>query len=329
MSYLMISKELLDSSFWGNLALEERAIITELMHRTSYKPCSYSLRGKEIKLRAFEFCFFASSFAKGMKVKLHSFRRLLDKMCASDLIRKEKKSFSSECNQLPNQLSNQFKGYTNTCNYTSITFYPWAFAQGDKPQKREAETLQSDISSETGDATLYIDKEEEEFNKGRGHNFMEYKNPMIRFADNPQLKELIPEQSLAYFVLTYECRMEDLENLFRYFIARQQSEGMEFLMHKELQRRFAYFLKEEYNRKMQHERSAASNKNFKSRQTTNNYGKSESVQPEVKREKSESEKRREADDAAIIARMPRFGGSSAGLDAVRKRKRRYGTRGTE
>lgn len=326
MSYLMISNELLDGSFWNSIAPEEQMIVLRLMRMASFKKRIFRIHHCEIHLEKHEACISVNALAKQFGIGRKRFSNFLKTMVEHKIMTKStifatqkgttKGTTKGPCEEMP--VFNK--------RYTLLSFCEWVFGGVSKADQKTGDNREMETDKATTSATLYIDKEEEEFIKGRGQNFMEYRNPMIRFSDNPQLRELIPEESLAYFAQTYECRMDDLENLFRYFIARQQSEGMEFLMHKELQRRFAYFLREEYNRKKQHEKSAAGNPNYKNRLTTNNYGKSESEKPELQREKSEYEKRREADDAAIVARMPRFGGSGAGLDAVRKRKRRYGTK---
>ncbi|MGL4332034.1 MAG: hypothetical protein ACRCSR_04455 [Bacteroidales bacterium] len=313
MGYLKIAKELLDGSFWRSLAATEVKMLIELMSFAPYKPVTYNLYGTPVELNKYELCFSVARMAERFGVSDSSFRRFLEKLQKNGLIKKYKRKVCLSVLSTGRTGSEESKHQF----YTSVTFYGWVFAEDDSDPDNEKNTKEESMPGELPPDEHKTDiintKEEVVVNKARKANFQEYKNPTILFSENPVMTEAIPEKSRTYFQQLYECNSNDLENWFNRFILRQEAEGMEFLKQKELLRRFAYFLKSEFNTK---------NNNY---QKSNNNGKSQSIQPEIKREKSDYEKRREADDAAIIARMPRFGGSGSGCDAHRKRVRRYGS----
>ena len=317
MGYLRIAKELLDGSFWRSLAATEIKMLIELMSFAPYKPVTYNLYGTPVELNKYELCFSVARMAERYGVSDSSFRRFLEKLQKNGLITKYKRKVCLAVRSTGRTSSEESKHQF----YTSVSFYGWVFAESEEEVKNEDNAKEESNPGELPPVehkTDIINKEEVVVNKTHKANFQKYSNPTILLNENPEMKKVIPEKSLIYFQQSYECTQKEMEKLFRHFILRQEAEGMEFLKQKELLRRFAYFLKTEFTKKN-------NNKNQKS----NYNGKSQSIQTEIKCEKSDDEKRREADDAAVIARMPRFGGSGAGLDAHRKRMRRYGTQSAE
>ena len=321
MAYLKVSDELLDGLFWDSLAGKEVKMLLKMMFQAPYKSMKFNLYGTDITLNKRELCFSVRCIAKEFGISDSAFRRFMDKLVKMNIITKKKRKIKhSERRSFRRTGAEQGDDAGNYQFYTSITFSGWVFDE----EQMQAENMQAEADlSERSDAAcdahkidIKIDKEEEVFTNARGENFQNYENRTIHFADKPALQEVIPEKSVAYFCESYECRTQDLENLFGLFIRREEASGLYFLRHKELQRRFAYFLEKNYQTKLTHAKKSKHNGNIQQ-------------QPEKQREKSEYEKRREAEDAAIIARMPRYGGSSAGLHAIGKRERRYGTKGTE
>lgn len=317
MAYLSVSRELLNGSFWGALASAEKGIILDLIAMAPMEAYTVSLYGLQIPLEPYEICFSAKIMAKKFNVTVHVFRNLIDKLSRNNIGVKKRRQISHTGTDT---LKNSGSIKNNNTFFTSLTFYPSVFGiDPDKhgsSGKNSSETIPEATPKPTHNQELTDLKEEEVFTNARGENFQNYENRTIHFADKQALQEVIPEKSVAYFCESYECRTQDLENLFGLFIRREEASGLYFLRHKELQRRFAYFLEKNYQTKLTHAKKSKHNGNIQQ-------------QPEKQREKSEYEKRREAEDAAIIARMPRYGGSSAGLHAIGKRERRYGTKGTE
>ncbi|MGL5318674.1 MAG: hypothetical protein ACRC9Q_08280 [Bacteroidales bacterium] len=314
MCYLKIAKELLDGSFWQSLAATEVKILIELMGLAPYKPITYNLYGTPVELNKYELCFSVARMAERFGISDSSFRRFLDKLQKNGLITKCKRKVCLSVRSTGRSCSEEGRHQF----YTSVTLCGWLFGEEEEVPEKEVMTEDADMPDEHPPVEHKIDilnkKEEVVVNNARKANFQEYQNPTILLRDCPEIKGVVPEKSLSYFRQIYECSHEKLKELFSRFILKQEAEGMEFLKQKELLRRFANFLHSEFQ---------TQKNNFKK---TYNHGKSQSVQSEIKREKSDFEKRREAEDAAIIARMPRYGGSGTGVDAHRKRERRYGSK---
>ena len=321
MTYLKISNELLNGSFWDSLSFDEQGILINLMKMAAYKPFVYKIHQCEIHLNKFEACVSVNALADRFSMGRKKLANLLGKLAEHRILRISTIDVCRKGNDLGNDKGNDKNGFSRNRKFTLLSFYGWVFAASDTDRSEDSSESNKEMIGETINATHKIDiktdKEEEVLINARGENFQNYENGTILFAEKPELQQVIPEKSVTYFREYYECRTEDLENMFRNFIRQQEASGMYFLRHKELQRRFAYFLEKSYQTKFTHAKKSNFNGNIKQQQ------------PEKQREKSDYEKRREAEDAAIIATMPRYGGSSERLHAIRKRERRYGTKKVE
>lgn len=138
MGYLKVSKELLNGSFWRSLADKEKVVLIELMNMTAYKPVSVNLAGVDVPVQMNELCIFASSLSKYLNISIYCFRSLLKKMCVANVCCTEiRKMGLKDSKSKPNSKLNDRK----IQHYTSISFYPWVFAQ--EPENETKQMIQS------------------------------------------------------------------------------------------------------------------------------------------------------------------------------------------
>ncbi|MGL5785277.1 MAG: hypothetical protein ACRCX4_00445 [Bacteroidales bacterium] len=317
MAYLSVSRELLNGSFWESLASFEKGIIMDLIAMVPMRAYTVNLYGMQINLEAYEICFFAKTMAKKFDISIHVFRSLINKLSQNNIVVKKRRQITHTETDTE---TNTGRSKNNNSFFTSLTFCPSVFGIDTETRERSGKNSHKTTPKPTPKPTHNQEvtdlKEEEVFKTAREKNFIEYSNPLILLRNDPALNDVITENAIAYFRQSFECRTEDLENMFRLFLKREEASGIEFLKLKEMQRRFALFLERSYKTKLTHDKKSKHDGNMQQ-------------QPESKREKSDDEKRRESEEAAVLARLPRFGGSGARSNAERKKKRRHGTEGAD
>lgn len=166
MGYLKIARELLNSSFWQNLALAEQAILINLMTMAAYKPTTYNLYGAEIELNKYEFCFSVVKMAEKYRVTEYAIRSLLKKLEDAQILTKTTRKITyGASNEFSRAKSRCEYVKKSACSYTSITFCGWVFYDDDECDSGNAEKVEFHEAPQTEAQTEINEYNKEIINK--------------------------------------------------------------------------------------------------------------------------------------------------------------------